>query len=403
MNKRTFKKVVLGYSGGLDTSVLIKFIKEKYGADVVTLTVEVGLEETDLKAVENKAKNIGAAATYSLDVREEFIRDFVYPSIKANALYENEYPVSTALSRYLISQKLVEIAKKENADAIAHGSTAKGNDQIRFDITIKAFAPDITIIAPVREFRLSRQDSMEYAQKNNIPISVTKNKPYSTDESIWGRSCECGVLEDLKVEPPENAYEWTKSPYSAPDTVDYLEIYFEKGVPTKIDGKSMSPIEIIKYVNKLGCKHGIGRIDHVEDRVVGLKSREIYECPAAMIFIKAHKDLEKLVLTRHQVYFKSYVDQKWTELIYSGLWVDPLREDLDAYINKANERVTGSIKMKLYKGSTQIISRESPFALYTLNLATYEKENDVFSHESAEGFIELFGLQSRIAHNISKK
>ena len=403
MSAPKLKKVVLAYSGGLDTSVLIKMIKEKYGADVITLTVEVGLEESNLGEIEEKAKKIGAIATYSLDVRDEFIKDHVFPAIKANALYQDEYPLSTALSRYLISKKLVEIAKKEGADAIAHGATAKGNDQVRFDITVKALAPDIEIIAPIREFKLSRDEAIDYAKKNNIPVSVTKKHPYSTDESIWGRSCECGVLEDLGAEPPEDAYEWTQSPKNAPNEPEYVEIYFEKGIPTKVDGKTLKPIELIKYLNKKGGTHSIGRIDHVEDRVVGLKSREIYECPAATILIVAHKDLEKLVLTRHESYFKSTVDMKWSELIYTGLWVDPLREDLDAFVDKVNERVTGTIKVKLYKGNVQVVSRSSKFALYDRNLATYEKESDIFEHDSAEGFIDLWGLQSRIAYNMKRK
>ncbi len=396
------KKIVLAYSGGLDTSVLIKLLKEKYNAEIITLTVEVGLEETNLEEIESKAKNIGASKTYSLDVRKDYIKNYVFPSIKANALYQNEYPVSTALGRYLISKKLVEIAKKEGADAIAHGSTAKGNDQVRFEITIKALAPDIKVLAPMRKLKLSREESIDYAKKYNIPVSVTKKKPYSIDESILGRSCECGILEDLNSEPPQDAYDWTVAPENAPDNPEYIDIYFKEGIPIEVNGKKFGPIELIKYLNKLGAKHGIGRVDHVEDRIVGLKSREIYECPAAIILLKTHKDLEKIVCTRHENYFKNFVDQKWTDLIYTGLWVDPLKEDLDAFINNVNKKVEGRIRAKLYKGNVIIVSRESKFAIYDKGLATYEKDIDTFCHESAEGFIDLWGLQSRTAYNIRK-
>jgi argininosuccinate synthase len=394
------KKIVLAYSGGLDTSVLLKWLQQKYDAEVITVTLDVGQKES-LKMIGEKAESLGALKHYSIDAKEEFARNYVFPAIKANALYEGKYPVSTALSRPLIAEKLVEVAKKEGADAVAHGCTGKGNDQVRIEVSAKALAPEIEVIAPVREWNMTRDAEIEFAKKNSIPIPVDVDKPYSVDQNLWGRSIECGVLEHPDVEPPEEVYEWTVSPEKAPDKPEYLTLRFEDGVPVALNGEEMSPVSLIEAVNNLAGKHGVGRIDHIEDRLVGIKSREIYECPAAAVIIEAHRDLEKLVLTRHEVYFKQQVDALWSNLVYTGLWMDPLRMDLDAFIDAAEKRVCGEVRVKLYKGALYIVGRSSPFSLYDLDLATYNIES-TFDQSSSAGFIELWGLQTRMA-NVLKR
>ena len=394
------RKIVLAYSGGLDTSVLLKWLQQKYDAEVITVTLDVGQKE-DLKPIEEKAKNLGALRHYSIDAKEEFVKNYVFPAIKANALYEGKYPVSTALSRPLIAKKLVEVARKEGADAVAHGSTGKGNDQVRIEVSAKALAPDIDVIAPVREWNMTRDAEIEFAKANGIPIPVDVDKPYSVDQNLWGRSIECGILEHPDVEPPEEIYEWTVSPEKAPDEPEYVTIRFEDGVPVAVNGEEKDPVTIIDAVNDLAGKHGVGRIDHIEDRLVGIKSREVYECPAALVMIEAHKDLEKLVLTRHEVSFKQQVDALWSTLVYTGLWMDPLREDLDAFIEATQKRVCGEVKIKLYKGAFQIVGRSSPLSLYDLNLATYNIES-TFDQSSSAGFIELWGLPTRMANALKK-
>ncbi|MBS7655659.1 argininosuccinate synthase [Candidatus Bathyarchaeota archaeon] len=389
------KKIVLGYSGGLDTSVALKWLQEKYNAEVITVTVDVG-QEKDFSRVEEKAKKIGACKHYHIDAKESFVKDYVFPAIKANALYEGKYPLSTALSRPLIAFKLVEIAEKEGADAIAHGCTGKGNDQVRFEVTIKALAPNLKIIAPIRDWGISRMDEIKYAKEKGIPIPVDVEKPYSIDENLWGRSIECGALEDPYVEPPENAFEWTKSPENALNTPEAVLIEFENGVPIKLNEEKLNSIELIEKLNFICGRHGVGRIDHIEDRVVGIKSREVYECPAALALIEAHKDLEKLTLTRHELSFKSLVDSQWSFLVYAGLWIDPLREALDAFINETQKKVSGVVKLKLYKGSVQVTGRKSPLSIYNMNLATYSVES-AFNQKWSEGFIEIWGLPSKIA------
>ncbi|RLI02166.1 argininosuccinate synthase, partial [Candidatus Bathyarchaeota archaeon] len=343
------RKIVLAYSGGLDTSVLLKWLQQKYDAEVVTVTLDVGQQE-DLEPIGEKAKNLGAIKHYSIDAKEEFVKNYVFPAIKANALYEGKYPVSTALSRPLIAEKLIEVARKEDADAIAHGCTGKGNDQVRIEVSAKALAPEIEVIAPVREWNMTRDAEIEFAKKNGIPIPVDVDKPYSVDQNLWGRSIECGILEHPDVEPPEEIYEWTVSPEKAPDKPEYVTIRFNNGVPTALNGDEIDPVSLIEALNDVAGKHGVGRIDHIEDRLVGIKSREIYECPAALVIIEAHKDLEKLVLTRHEVSFKHQVDALWSTLVYTGLWMDPLRGDLDAFIEGTQKRVCGEVKIKLYKG-----------------------------------------------------
>jgi len=394
------RKIVLAYSGGLDTSVLLKWLQQKYDAEVITVTLDVGQRE-DLKPIEGKAKNLGAIRHYSIDAKEEFVKEYVFPAIKANALYEGKYPVSTALSRPLIAEKLVEVARKEDADAIAHGCTGKGNDQVRIEVSAKALAPEIDVIAPVREWNMTRDAEIEFAKKNGIPIPVDVDKPYSVDQNLWGRSIECGVLEQPDVEPPEEIYEWTVSPEKAPDKPEYVTIRFDEGVPTALNGDEMDPVGLIESLNDVAGKHGVGRIDHIEDRLVGIKSREIYECPAAMVIIEAHKDLEKLVLTRHEISFKQQVDALWSTLVYTGLWMDPLREDLDAFIEMTQKRVCGEVKIKLYKGAFYIVGRSSPLSLYDLNLATYNIESK-FDQSSSAGFIELWGLPTRMANALKK-
>ena len=390
---------MLAYSGGLDTSVLIKWLKEKQHTQVITITVDVGQQE-DLKEIEAKAKKLSVLKHYSIDAREEFARDYVFPAIKANALYEGKYPISTSLSRPLIVAKMVDIAEKEGATGFAHGCTGKGNDQVRFDVTVGALAPDLNIVAPVREWNMTRDEEVAYAKANHIPVTSSAKK-YSIDQSIWGRSIECGVLEDASKEPPEDAFEWTVSPEKAPDKPEYVTITFEAGVPVALDGKGMPPLEIIEQLNKTAGKHGVGRIDHIEDRLVGLKSREIYECPAATVILEAHKDLEKMVLTRHEVLFKQQIDAQWTFMVYAGLWMDPLREDLEAFINKTQENVSGEVRVKLFKGGLQIVGRSSPMSLYDQNLVNYNIKTG-FNQAYSKGFIELWGLQTRM-YNILKQ
>jgi argininosuccinate synthase len=395
------EKVILAYSGGLDTSIMIKWIQENYEADVITLTVDVG-QGVDLKAAEEKALAIGAVKHYSIDAKQEFATNYVFPAIKANALYEEKYPLSTALSRPLIVSKLVEVAEKENATVVAHGCTGKGNDQVRFDITTKALAPNLKVIAPVREWRLTRDEEIEFAKERKLPIALNAKTSYSIDQNLWGRSIECGVLEHPDQEPPEEVYEWTLPPEKCPDKPAYTTIEFEGGVPCALNGERSDPVSLITKLNKIGGMNGVGRIDHIEDRIVGLKSREIYECPAATILIEAHKDLEKMVLTRHEIAFKKYVEAEWAFMVYAGLWVDPLRKDLEAFIEKTQERVTGKVKLKLYKGNLRVVGRSSPYSLYDLNLATYDVKT-TFDQSLAHGFIELWGLQSKTFNVLKTK
>lgn len=375
---------MLAYSGGLDTSVMVNWLTEKYGFEVITVTLDVGQQE-DLKVIEEKAKIVGAVKHYTIDAKKEFVERFIFPAIKANALYEGKYPLSSALSRPLIAEKLVEIAKKENASAVAHGCTGRGNDQVRFEVTIEALAPELKIIAPVREWKLTRTEEIEYAKKHGIPVQ-TKKHPYSIDQNLWGRSIECGPLDNPETEPPPDVFEWTVQPEKAPDTPEYLIIKFEEGIPVSVNNKKFSSVGLVDYLNRFAGKHGVGRIDHIEDRVVGLKSREVYECPAAICLIEAHKDLEKLVLTRHEIMFKELVDHQWSWLVYSGLWVEPLRKDLEAFIDKTQKNVTGEVKLKLFKGNVWVVGRSSPYSLHI--------EPD-YDQSIAKGFIKLWGLPTK--------
>ncbi|MHA1283043.1 MAG: argininosuccinate synthase [Promethearchaeota archaeon] len=399
-----YDKILLMYSGGLDTSCMIKWLQETYDAEVYTFTADLGQEFADpnrFKEIEEKAYKLGAKKHYTVDLKEEFIKNYVFPTIKANGLYQGVYPLSTAIGRPLIAIEAVKIAKKEGIKVIAHGCTGKGNDQIRINVTAQAYAPDIEVLQPLIEWNMGRDEELKYAMEHGIPIS-NQNKKYSTDENLFGRSAECDILEHPEVEPPEDSKEWTVPPEKAPDQPEYVTINFEEGIPVGLNGEKMDPVSLINELHKIGCKHGVGRIEHMEDRAIGLKSRETYEVPAALILIKAHKDLEKYVCTKHENSFKTFVDQRWTELVYEGLWVDPLREDLEAFINEVNKKVTGSVKVKLFKGSAEVVARESPYGLYDLNLATYETDSS-FNQYYSYGFIPLWGLQSRMGFNIKRK
>ncbi len=363
--------------------------------------MEVG-QKADFKAIGEKAEKLGAVKHYSLDGKDEFAEKYVFPAIKANALYGGKYPLNSALSRPLIASKLVEIAKKEGVSNVAHGCTGKGNDQVRFDVTIKSLAPDLNIIAPVREWNLSRDEEIKFAEDNGIPVPVTHNSPYSIDENLWGRSIECGVLDIPDQEPPKDVFKWITLPEKAPDEPKYITITFEKGSPKAIDDENLKPAELIMTLNQIVGTHGVGLIDHMEDRLVGIKSREVYECPAATVLLDAHFDLEKMVLTRHEVQFKQIIDAKWAFLVYSGLWMDPLKNDLEAFINKTQTCVSGDVKLKLYKGNSQVVGRSSPMSLYNHDLATYNVDT-TFDQAWSPGFIEIWGLATKTANIVKRK
>lgn len=387
-------KVVLAYSGGLDTSVAVRWIKEKYGLDVVTLTADLG-GDTEITGIKEKAIKCGAVAAYVTDARERFVRDFVFPALHAGALYEGVYPLATALGRPLIASLLVDVARKEKAVAVAHGCTGKGNDQVRFDITTQALAPDLQVIAPAREWDMTdRGAEIAYAKKHSIPVPVTVAKPYSVDVNLWGRSIEGGKLEDAMVEPPEEIYAWTKAPSEAPEEAAYIRITFEQGTPVALDETRMHGIKLIQQLNMLAGEHGVGRIDHIENRLVGIKSRENYEAPAATVLLKAHQALEDMTLTKDQARFKARVAQEYADMIYNGLWFTPMREDLAAYVSSTQRHVTGNVRVRLHKGACTIVGRESDESLYRMRLATYGKE-DSFDHAAAVGFIKIWGLPVR--------
>ncbi|MBU9714033.1 argininosuccinate synthase [Evansella tamaricis] len=394
-------KVVLAYSGGLDTSVSIKWIQENYGYDVIALGLDVG-EGKDLEAVKNKALEVGAIKSISVDAKELLAKEYILPALKSNCLYEGKYPISSAISRPLISKLLVEVAEQEGAVAVAHGCTGKGNDQVRFDVSIAALNPDLEVLAPVREWGMNRDEEIEYAKLHNIPVPVDVNKPYSIDANIWGRACEAGVLEDTWAEAPEEAFDWTAPISMTPDEAEYVEIEFDKGVPVALNGESLGLVDIIEKLNYIGGKHGVGRIDHVENRLVGIKSREVYENPAALILINAHKELELLTLTREVTQFKSDIDNKMTQIIYDGLWYSPLKAALDAFVEETQQVVSGKIRVKLHKGNLMVVGRQSENSLYNEALATYSK-GDAFDHSAAVGFIKLHGLSTKVYSEVHKK
>ncbi|MHB0976028.1 MAG: argininosuccinate synthase [Candidatus Aquicultorales bacterium] len=383
-------RVVLAYSGGLDTSVAIKWIHENYDLEVIAVAVDVG-QEADFEAIVDKAFKAGAVHAEVVDAKKSFIERFILPSLKANALYEGKYPLIASLSRPLIAKVMVEVAEGTGAVHVAHGCTGKGNDQVRFEVSFRALNPELGIIAPIREWKMTREQAIEYAEKHGIPVPITKKSPYSIDENLWGRTVECGILEDPWVEPPADAFALTVDPEDAPDAAEYMEIAFDRGVPVEVNGEKLPPFELIKKVQDTAGKHGFGRIDMMENRLVGIKSREIYEAPAAMAIIMAHRDLEDLTLERELLHYKAQVEQKYAELVYYGLWYSPLKDALDAFIESTQANVTGTVRLKFYKGACTVVGRKSAKALYSYELATYQP-GDIFSHESAEGFVKLWGL-----------
>ena len=387
------EKVVLAYSGGLDTSVAIKWLQDKYNLDVIAFSVDVG-NEPDFPAIREKAIKLGAVKALVKDARELFVRDFVFPALKADAIYEGQYSLATALGRPLIARLMVEVARDEGASSVAHGCTGKGNDQVRFDVSVAALAPDLRIMAPAREWDMTREETIRYAQSNGIPIPITSASPYSIDQNIWGRSIECGVLEDPWVEPPDDAFIWAKPLGETPDMPEYVEIDFEQGIPVAINGRQMKGIALIERLNELAGKHGVGRVDHIEDRVVGIKSREIYEAPAAVVLLQAHQALEAMTLSREQLRFKQIVAEEYAALVYNGLWFTSFRQDLAAYVESSQRFVNGAVRLKLFKGSCSVVGRKSPNSLYSHGLATYDK-GDVFDQSAAVGFIHIWGLSAR--------
>ena len=386
-------KVILAYSGGLDTSVAVTWIQENYGLDVITLTIDVG-NEKDFTAVKEKALKVGAIKALVVDVKQSFVDYFIFPALQANALYEGQYPLATALSRPLMAKLLVDTAQDEGATAVAHGCTGKGNAQVRFDVGINTLAPDLKIIAPAREWGMTREETIAYAQKHNIPVPITVSSPYSIDECLWGKAIECGVLEDPWAEPPEDAFTWTKSADQTPDEPTYVEIGFAKGIPVSLDDRPMNGIDLIMELNEIAGNHGIGRIDHIENRVVGIKSREIYEAPAATVLLQAHRALEAMTLSKDQLRFKEKVTLEYSDMVYNGLWFSALNRDLSAYIISSQRSVTGTVRMKLFKTSARVAGRKSPRSLYNLGLATYDK-GDQFDQSAALGFIHLWGLSAK--------
>ncbi|MFA3783689.1 argininosuccinate synthase [Melioribacteraceae bacterium 4301-Me] len=384
-------KIVVAYSGGLDTSVMVKWLSEKFDAEIITATGNLG-QRAELDNIEEKAKIAGASKSVILDLRHEFAVNYLWPALKASALYEGAYPLATAIGRPLLAKMMVDIALNEGAEVIAHGCTGKGNDQVRFEVGIQTLAPHLNVIAPLRfwEFK-SREEEMDYAKKHKIPVKATKDSPYSIDENLWGIAIECGVLEDPTNAPPEDAYQITTNPKYAPDSPDEVKITFEKGIPVAINDINYDPVELIEYLNEIGAKNGVGRIDMIENRVVGIKSREIYEAPAATILHIAHNELEKLILDRETFRYKQSVSNKIANLIYDGLWFSPLFKSLMAFVDSTQENLTGEVTVELYKGNVRVLSRNSQFSLYNMKLATYTEE-DIFDHRASEGFIKIYGL-----------
>ncbi|MFC0557934.1 argininosuccinate synthase [Halalkalibacter alkalisediminis] len=394
------EKVVLAYSGGLDTSVAIKWLADK-GYDVIAVGLDVG-EGKDLDFVKQKALDVGAIESHSIDAKKEFAEDFVLPALQAHTMYEEKYPLVSALSRPLISKKLVEIAEQTGASAVAHGCTGKGNDQVRFEVSIQALNPNLKVLAPVREWGWSRDEEIAYAKANNVPIPVDLDNPYSVDQNLWGRANECGILEDPWATPPEGAYELTAAIENTPDQAEYVEIGFEQGVPVTLNGKSYQLDQLILELNHVAGKHGVGRIDHVENRLVGIKSREVYECPGAMTLIKAHKELEDITLTKEVAHFKPVISKKLSEVIYDGLWFSPITKALQAFLVETQKTVTGVVRVKLFKGHAIVEGRKSPFSLYNEKLATYSTD-DEFDHSAAVGFISLWGLSTKVNSMVNKE
>ncbi|HUA10567.1 MAG TPA: argininosuccinate synthase [Solirubrobacteraceae bacterium] len=391
-------RVLLLYSGGLDTSVMVKWIQERYDAEVVCLTVNLGQEGEDWDVVRGKALELGAVECHVVDAREEFAYDFIAPAIHANAVYGNGYPLFTALGRPLIGKLAVEQARASGCDTIAHGCTGKGNDQVRIDGTVQTLAPELRVLAPVRQWSMGRDEEIAYAREHGIPVKGgTETAPYSIDENLWGRSSEGRWIEELDHAPDEDVFQLVTPPRLAPDEPQTIRLEFERGLPIALDGEQLELVALIERVSAIAARHGVGILDHIEDRIVGLKVRDIYETPAASVILAAHRELERLVCTIHQNQMKPDLDRHWAYLVYAGLWWEPLRDDLDAFMTHVNERVAGTIGLELYKGSVRVTTRESPHAVYDPQLATFSESGGLFSQSSSPGFIELFTLQSRLA------
>ena len=388
------EKVVLAYSGGLDTSVAIHWLTRERGYEVIALTVDVGMDR-EREVLEGRALAAGATRFLWHDARDSFIREFAFPALAADALYEGRYPLATALSRPLIAQQMAKVARQEGATAVGHGCTGKGNDQVRFDVAAHALAPDLHIVAPVREWGMDREGEIAYARRNSIPVEVSSDNPYSVDENLWGRSIECGVLEDPWREPPEEIYGWTCSVEAAPRAPRYMEVAFAQGVPVALDGYEVGPVDLVRALNEAAGEHGVGRIDMVENRLVGFKSREIYEAPAAVVLLAAHEALEQLTLSKEQLRMKAEIAAKYAELIYNGLWFTPHQEDLAAYVKSSQRSVSGTVRLRLHKGQVVVAGRKSPRSLYDMSTATYD-EADKFDQSAAKGFIHIWGLPVRI-------
>jgi len=389
------EKCVLAYSGGLDTSVAIRWIAETYGVDVIAVAIDVG-EERDYEGIRAKGEQVGAVESIVVDAKQEFFEQYITRAIAANLTYERKYVAFTALARPLLAKEQVRVARERGARLLAHGCTGKGNDQVRFEVTYAALAPEMRVIAPAREWGMTREQEIDYASRHGIPVPVGKESPYSTDTNMWGRSIECGSIEDPALEAPEDAWEWTISPLKAPDEPEYVTIGFECGMPVSLDGERMDGVALVARLNALGGAHGVGRVNMMENRLVGIKSRELYECPAATIILEAHRDLESLVLDRETAHFKQHLELKYAEMVYYGLWFTPLRVALDAFMAQTQQPVTGEVTVKLFKGRAEAVARKSPESLYDFSLATYGDE-DVFDQSSSRGFIEIFGLPARVA------
>jgi argininosuccinate synthase len=398
---RDVHRVLLLYSGGLDTSVMLKWIQERYEAEVIALTVNLGQPGEDYDVIRGKAQQLGALECRVVDAREEFARDYVLPAIKANAIYGSGYPLFTALGRPLIAKLAVQQAHESGCDTIAHGCTGKGNDQVRIEATIATLAPDLKVIAPVRSWQMGRDEEVAYAREHGIPVKGgSEATPYSIDDNLWGRSSEGRWIEDLEHAPDDDVFALVTRPEEAPDEPEVVTVGFERGVPVELNGERTGLVELIERIGSFGARHGIGIVDQLEDRIVGLKVRDIYEVPAAAILLLAHQELERLVGTIHQNQLKPFLDQRWAYLVYAGLWLEPVRTDLDAYMGAANTQVTGTIGVKLYKGSARVVTRSSPNAVYDAQLATFHESGGLFSHQASPGFIELWSLQSRMAWRV---
>jgi argininosuccinate synthase len=394
-------KIVVAYSGGLDTSVMVKWLMTKYDAEIITATGNLG-QQKELQGLREKASKTGVSRVYIEDLTQEFVEQYIFPTLKASALYERAYPMATSLGRPLLAKMLVDVARKEGATMVAHGCTGKGNDQVRFEVSIAALAPDLKVLAPLRDWEFkSRDEEIAYATIHGIPVAATKASPYSIDENIWGTSIECGVLEDPMVEPPADAYQRTVAPELAPDTPEYITIEFVAGIPVGLNGQTLQPVALLHALNDLGGRNGIGRIDLVENRLVGIKSREIYEAPAATILHQAHTELERLTLDKSVFNFKTLLSQEYATLVYNGLWFTPLRKALDAFVDETQQTVSGTVYMKLYKGNATVAGRSSKYSLYNAQLATYTEE-DQFDHKASEGFIKIFGLPVKTYHQIHR-